>query len=233
MAQKIKLSTIIVDSNFQPRAKLNQQEIENYAELIKEGTEFPPIVVFKKNEDSYILASGFHRFEAHKKLELTEISAEIREGSELDILIEAIQSNSRHGLRLTNEDKWRSVSLILNDSSGKNWSDNHIATTCGVSNHLVKKVRLDVFPEQEKDTSVVALRQGQEIKIETENIGPKPTSRPSIESISKKLDSKVHELIKVLNLFKESHQLPEVEIPSEFDEAIYEFVQWYTSKKGA
>lgn len=232
MAQKIYLSTVIVNKDYQPRVQLNEQEVQNYMDLIQQGAEFPPIVVFKQAE-SYILASGFHRFEAHKRLELTDINAEIREGSHLEILIEAIQSNARHGIRLTNDDKWHSVTLILRDSEGKNWSDNHIATLCGVSNHLVKKVRLELFPEDIKNSSVVAIRGGKEIEIETKNIGPKNEKPISPESLSKKLSSKVHDLVKVLILFKESHNQPDIEIPDEFDEAIHEFVQWYNGKKGA
>ncbi len=233
MAQKIKLSSVVVNKDYQPRIKLNEHEVQNYMDLIQEGAEFPPIVVFQKTEDTYILSSGFHRYEAHKRLELTDINAEVRHGNHIDILIEAIQSNAKHGIRLTNEDKWHSVKLILNDSEGKNWSDNHIANLCGVSNHLVKKVRLESYPEEIRNSSVLAIRDGKEIEIETKNIGPKNEKITTPESLSRKLSSKVHDLIKVLILFKESHDQPEVEIPDEFDEAIHEFVKWYTGKKGA
>ena len=232
MALAIKLSAVVVNKDYQPRIKLNEVEVQNYMDLISEGTEFPPIVVFKKSEENYILASGFHRFDANKRLELTEISAEIRTGNHIDILVEAIQSNAKHGIRLTNEDKWHSVTLILKDIEAKNWADNHIANLCGVSNHLVKKIRSEIFPGEVKRSSVTAMRDGKVIEIETENIGPKSETAFSPEALSRKLNSKVHDLIKVLILFKESHNLPEVEIPNEFDEAIHEFVQWYCGKKG-
>ena len=43
---KIKLSLITIDAGTQARAKINKNVVEEYAQLLGEGTIFPPVVVF-------------------------------------------------------------------------------------------------------------------------------------------------------------------------------------------
>lgn len=232
MGQKILLSSIEANECFQPRQFISEEDVLSYATQLQEGAEFPPIVVFRGEHDAYILASGFHRFEAYKKLKLIEVDAEIREGTQLDILVEAIQSNSRHGLKYSNEDKWRCVSLLLKNEEAKNWSDNGIAKICGVSNHLVKKVRLELNPDEPKDPNVISIRGGYEVSVDTSNIGANNRSeKATLQSVTNLLNTKSVDIARNLRLFRQTYDLPEIEIPSELDEAIYEFVNWYNSKK--
>ncbi len=227
--RKLKMSEIRVDQQYQPRKALNEEEIRNYAELLKNGESLPPIVVFEETKDSYVLASGFHRFEAHKRIEALNIEAEVRIGSSLEILTEAIQSNAKHGIRYTNEDKWRCVQLITSHPDGKDLSDNHIAKLCGVSNHLVKKIREELGGRPEEGT-VLASRNGTVYAMDKSKIGPRVTKAPSLQSVNTLLASKTIDIIRALTAFRHTYDQPEIEIPADFDEAIYEFVAWYTEK---
>lgn len=101
MKKKLKLSQVEVDETFLPRDEYRKEEIEQYAEYLKNGEDLSPIVVFKDKDDRYILASGRLRFEAHKEIEAIKIDVVIKEGSDHDRIVESIESNSKHGLRLS------------------------------------------------------------------------------------------------------------------------------------
>ena len=52
----------------------------NYAQAIRDGEEFPPLIVFSIDGANFHLADGFHRFEAHRlaHLDPQEIECEVR-----------------------------------------------------------------------------------------------------------------------------------------------------------
>lgn len=60
------LDLIQIDGGTQSRATLNDQVVSEYAEAIKGGATFPPIVVFYDGKKHW-LADGFHRFHAYQK----------------------------------------------------------------------------------------------------------------------------------------------------------------------
>lgn len=60
----IKLDQIVWDGSIYPREKWNTNTIEQYADVIKTGKRFPPIVV---EQGTYRLLDGKHRVEAHKR----------------------------------------------------------------------------------------------------------------------------------------------------------------------
>lgn len=230
----INLTSIVVKSEFQPRVKLDLEVVQDYVERLKDGDTFPPVIVYKVSENNYILASGFHRFEAHKIIQSKQINAVIREySSDLEVLKEAIESNVRHGARLKNEDKRRSVTLVLKNSEGKNLADNYVAKICGVSNHLVKDIREELFSTSEKSDTVQTYKDGKAIQINTENIGCKSKNIITPEYLSKKLDSKTIDLVGALTNFRVSHDLENVKIPDVYITAISDFISWYLAKKGA
>lgn len=230
----INLSQVSIRKEYQPRVKLDQNVVTDYVEQLENGAEFPPIIVFKESDDKYIIAAGYHRFEAYCRAEKKCIEADVREfTSSIDILKVAVESNARHGARLSHEDKRRAVTLILNDLEGKIWADNYVAKMCGVSNHLVKDIREELFSTTEKSATVQTIKNGKLIEIETKNIGAKPIILVTPETLSKKLESKTLDILKVLTYFRTSHDFKDVEIPREYDAAISEFVNWYQTKRGA
>lgn len=120
-------------------AGLNDGTVEEYAEAMKAGAVFPPVVVFVDPKGLHHLADGFHRCAAAERAGLPEIAADVREGSRKDALLYAAGANASHGLRRTNADKRRAVLLVLGNFP--KWSDRKIGEACGVDHKTVAAVR--------------------------------------------------------------------------------------------
>lgn len=140
MQKQIELDGIRIDCGTQSRVDIDQQTVSSYAELIKEGTIFPPITVYFDG-NHYYLADGFHRYFAHKAAGHEEILAEVRNGTLRDAVLAALEANSTHGLPRTNADKRKAVQMMLDDFEWCDWSNTEIARRCRVSHTFVNKLR--------------------------------------------------------------------------------------------
>ena len=83
---KLKLSQIKLDGGTQARPLMDKNLIKHYAERIKEGDKFPPLVVVNDGV-YYWLVDGFHRYEAYKKCgikdaEVTVVNGTLKEAIE-------------------------------------------------------------------------------------------------------------------------------------------------------
>ena len=58
--KKLNLDAIRLDGETQARVALDSTQVAEYAEAMRDGDKFPPIVVFHDGSD-YWLADGFHR----------------------------------------------------------------------------------------------------------------------------------------------------------------------------
>ncbi|MDR7035241.1 ParB/RepB/Spo0J family partition protein [Mesorhizobium sp. BE184] len=137
------LDVIQIDGGTQSRATLNQHVVDDYAEAIKTGATFPPIVVFYDGKKHW-LADGFHRFHAYQKAGRTSVNADVRQGTRRDAILHSVGANEAHGLRRTNDDKRRAVLTLLNDAEWGAWSDSDVRKKCAVSLALVQKIRKEV-----------------------------------------------------------------------------------------
>ncbi|WP_264840504.1 hypothetical protein [Burkholderia cenocepacia] len=124
----------------QTRAGINSATVEEYRDALLAGAKFPRVVVFF-DKMYYYLADGWHRYEAYVAARIDEIPADMYEGTRRDAQLYALGANASHGLRRTNDDKRRAVSLMLEDSEWSCWSDSEIARSCRVSQPFVGKVR--------------------------------------------------------------------------------------------
>lgn len=134
------IASIFLDQEIQPRQQINQEVVDEYAEAMRQGSMFPPVIVFYDGSN-YWLADGFHRVRARKANGDLEILAERKSGSRRDAILYAAGANSTHGLRRTNADKRRVVERLLQDPEWCHMSDNAIAHQCGVSQPFVGKLR--------------------------------------------------------------------------------------------
>lgn len=142
---KLKLSDVQILSRNQPRAKMDAATVAEYAELIQAGVELPPITVFHdKAEDIYVLADGFHRFDAHSQLNKKAVDCIVRKGTAREAQLFALGCNADHGLRRTNADKRRVVEIMLKDEEWSKMSDRAIAKQCVVSNTMVSEIRAEL-----------------------------------------------------------------------------------------
>lgn len=134
------LNLIQIDGGTQSRATLNQHVVDEYAEALKGGAAFPPIVVFYDGK-KYWLADGFHRFHAYRQIGRAGIDADVRQGTRRDAILHSVGANETHGLRRTNDDKRRAVLTLLDDGEWAKWSDREIGRKCAVSHEFVRKMR--------------------------------------------------------------------------------------------
>lgn len=134
------LSTIRTDGGTQPRAAIDTQLVETYAEDMASGATFPPLIVFHDGVTNW-LADGFHRYFAAKGCGLAEFECDVRQGTVRDAILFSVSANASHGLRRTNEDKRRAVLTLLNDPTWAQWSDREIARHCAVGPDMVGRLR--------------------------------------------------------------------------------------------
>jgi ParB-like chromosome segregation protein Spo0J len=138
--KKLNINSIRIDGGTQSRVEINNETVSDYAEAVKVGIEFPPVVVFHDGADNW-LADGFHRFHAHKHAGKASIAADILQGSVRDAILYSLAANGTHGLRRSNADKRKSVQTLLTDPAWSEWSDRKIADACGVTHPFVANLR--------------------------------------------------------------------------------------------
>jgi len=133
--------TIRLDGGTQPRAELLIEVMEDYAEQMRGGVEFPPVTVFFDGKN-YWLVDGFHRLGAHQRVRPNApIEAEVIQGTQTEAQWHSLAANKTHGLRRTAEDRRRAVQAALRHPHGCKLSDREIAEHVGVSPSTVGKYR--------------------------------------------------------------------------------------------
>jgi len=108
MIVELEISSLVVPQGLLPRVITGTVEgrVEEYREMLEQGVEFDPIVVWKRPDGQYWIVDGVHRTEAHKRAGRTTIKAKIVElKDELEYRIESIKYNLKHGLPLQKEER--------------------------------------------------------------------------------------------------------------------------------
>lgn len=109
---KIKTSDVRLVKELYPRLTEDNAAIERYRASI--GL-LPPIVIARDG----ILVDGFHRWQAHQREELNEISAiHLGNLSDIEILKESMIRNAHHGLQLNVSDKKHDATRLYGLLSG-------------------------------------------------------------------------------------------------------------------
>ena len=134
----IKLSDVATDDDLQPRVKINDDVVDEYASSMQHGEIFPPIIVFSDGQKNW-LADGYHRYYAAKKAGLDSLGAEFRTGTRTDALRFALSANATHGLKRSQADKRRVVLIAIREFS--NLSNREIARLVKVDDKTVGKYR--------------------------------------------------------------------------------------------
>jgi len=173
------LREIRLDERAQPRKVLHTDRVEEYAEEMKRGDKFPPLVVFEDAKGRYWLADGFHRHHAAAKLKLKTIECDVRHGGLRKAILYSCSANADHGLRRTNADKHQAVSRLLRDDEWSHWSDREIGRRCNVTHDFVGKVRAELTPPDAGDNASIKRtfthpKTGNPTQMSTGNIGGKP-----------------------------------------------------------
>jgi hypothetical protein len=142
----IEISKLRLDGDTQPRLAIDQAVVDEYAEAMQAGREFPPVEVFHDGVE-YWLADGFHRIHASRKIGRLEIHAIVKLGMQSEAQWSSLAANKDHGLRRTNSDKQKAVTNALR--LRPELSDSAIAEHVGVHINTVAKYRSE---EAQKST---------------------------------------------------------------------------------
>lgn len=172
------IDSITVDQRLQARMEkeLDPQVVSEYAELMRDGVIFPPVVVFYDGQTRW-LAEGFHRIAAAKQARFTSIAVTVIDGDFRAATLHSLGSNADHGKRRTNADKRHVVELMLNDPEWSSWSDREIGERCKVDHKTVGGMRalsLGKSPVREVTKErTYTTKHGTTATMRTGNIGKK------------------------------------------------------------
>jgi FtsZ-binding cell division protein ZapB len=169
--KKLNLNAIRIDGGTQPRERINMEVVGDYAEAVKVGVEFPPVIVFHDGAENW-LADGFHRWHAHNDAGKASIAADIRQGSLKDAKLYAAsrEANGTHGLRRSNADKRLCVLMTL--TASPDWSDNRVAEHVGVDHKTVAAHRAAILGNSQDTLAVrTVARAGKTYQQDTSRIG--------------------------------------------------------------
>jgi hypothetical protein len=137
------LTNLRLDGDTQPRAKIDENVVNDYAEAYGKKEKLPPLTVFNDGT-AYWLADGFHRVRGAKKVGRIKVQCEVYKGEQEDARWYSYSANQTHGLRRSNEDKRKCVFAALKHPRGKKMSDRLIADHCGVCNTFVGLLRREL-----------------------------------------------------------------------------------------
>jgi hypothetical protein len=155
--EAIPIELIVLHDDTQPRVKFTQEEIAaDYAKLMAEGREFPPVDVFFDGEE-YWLADGYHRLMAAEGLGWEEIDCTVHDGDLADAIWFSCSVNATHGLRRTREDVQLAIERALKHPKSVGQTNVDIANHVGCSDKTVAAVkqRLIVVSEIPRPQSIV------------------------------------------------------------------------------
>lgn len=180
MRKTLSIANVRADGGTQTRVGLDEETVTAYAEAIRNGETFPPIVVFFDGSDHWC-ADGFHRTEATRRAGRKSIVCEVKRGTRRDAILFAVGANAAHGLRRTNADKRRAVSMLLGDEEWRAKSDRWIAEKCAVGNKLVGDMRREQLcsehsspPRTGKDGKARRPPKGKRLLKRAEEVGDLP-----------------------------------------------------------
>lgn len=174
--ERIEIEKLILDAGTQPRAGIDRNVVNEYADMMQEGDVFPEVEVFTDGTH-YWLADGFHRVMAAKRLGFVDLDARLHNGGLREAQLYSAAANATHGLHRTIEDKRRAVKLLLSDPEWREWSDREIARMTKTSHTFVSEMRKE-DPEAAKVT-VRQTRRG--TTWNTEASGKTPRDEPETE----------------------------------------------------
>jgi hypothetical protein len=176
---QIALKQIRVDQRAQPRTHLDTELVLEYADAMRSGDQFPPLVVFREGA-AYWLADGFHRHPAALMAEMREYPCTVKDGGLREAILYSCGANAEHGRRRSIEDKQRAVKALLADAEWRKWSDREIARLCKVSAPFVSKLRpVDTVNVGSMNRTFTHPKTGRESVMDTSAIGISSRSQAS------------------------------------------------------
>lgn len=126
----VKVESIVVDQTIDVRSKLNEATVARYAEQLDQ---LPPITLFGD-----LLADGFHRVAAAKRLGWKTIKADVKPGGRDEAMVFAASANVAHGEPLTQKERRAAAERLIRMCPKK--SQREIARDLGLAHPTVKEI---------------------------------------------------------------------------------------------
>ena len=131
---KIPVSEVKFVKELYPRLKENETAIEQYKDAIEK---LPPIIIARDG----VLIDGYHRWTAHKRLNIDEISAiNLGNLTDIEILKESLVRNSYHGYQLSAQDKKNNANrlyVLLSGNTDEKYEE--ISNLLSISKETTRK----------------------------------------------------------------------------------------------
>lgn len=184
--EELSLTSLKINGGTQPRQAISDETVLEYAEALRDGAVFPPVMVVRDGANLW-LVDGFHRFHAHRSCGRETIAAEVRDGTLRDAVLHSLSANVEHGLRRSNADKRKAVltmltnKLVATNDEGNPWSNREVARRCCVSLDLVNRLRDSLnesFSEPAKTDRAYTTKHGTTAVMKTRNIGRRKAAVP-------------------------------------------------------
>jgi len=156
---QLRISDIKLLSSLQIRL-LNEDHVKS---LMETPENMEPVIVYDLTDRNYtepVLVAGRHRRQARLSLGQDQIWCERREGPFSEALLEAITSNTKHGLPLTLEEKKSACKLYL--TQFPEHAESRVAQAVGLSDKTVKNIRRGM--ESRKDIPIITNKVGMDDK---------------------------------------------------------------------
>jgi hypothetical protein len=139
--KQVHIEAINASRDLMMRVELNQATVSEYVEAMKGGSEFPPLECAELDGE-LLLYDGFLRYAAYKRRHTTDIAIRTRIADTMDeVVLWAVKANAYPGLKRTNEDKKKSVEVLLETAISHDMTNEQIANAAGVSDETVRKYR--------------------------------------------------------------------------------------------
>lgn len=174
---EIKISLIAHHERLFVREQLDAETVAKYAECMREGVTFPPVVIvreYHENTGKVVhdwLADGYHRVAAAKEAGKKKIHAEIIHGTGDDAVRIALSANAAHGKPLTPGDIRRSFLIAIERRLVEPDDVNGVKRLLRISERLAREITAP-WREMKKST-----RDKKILKMNEEGIPQREISR--------------------------------------------------------
>lgn len=164
--RRISLNSIVFDEKAQCRVEMNQDVVDDYADLYKlDPCPLPPIKGIRIDDNQYVVYDGYHRIAGAKKANLVDIPCVVMDGLREDAEWLALGENKSHGLRRTQADKEKATRMAL--KAHPELSDLELSRHVGVSDKTVAKFRTIMVEAGE-------IKKGKKVSKSGATVGEKP-----------------------------------------------------------
>ena len=152
--KEVPILQIITDPKLQHRARMNQDAITDYAQIMKDGGQLAPVKLMETPDGKKYLYDGYHTLEAALASGQQTLKATIKRGTWREAWLESLGVNHDHGVRRSVGDKRKAVDDAISDpevrdsiiaSDGK-WSFRQVAKYTKTTHPFVSKRWEKMYP---------------------------------------------------------------------------------------